>query len=342
MSLEKILDAHRDFWLMNNSKPLMHIGEYSPLRRDDKIPLSDGRLVSDNVYLCPDLIDPKLLIQRLKLDEESPIIYGDFLRTLVPSDFCWTQAFIGCPICVNSGKVWAEPFIEEIEKINSYLKINEEWLKKLLEFTSALIDFSQGRFPVAQPLFRGPIDMAASALGSDRLCIAIYKRPDLLGNLLSFCAKVFIDALLEQLRLLPRFQNGYSCVFGIWAPEPICRTQADYSVLVSPEIYEKIFLPHDLKIIKTFKYTIFHLHSANIHIAEKLLKVPELKAIQVSIDYPAKAFSPPLEKLIPVFRKIQEKKPLIISGPVTKKELQLIRRELSPEGLALNLRILAS
>jgi len=140
--------------------------------------------------------------------------------------------------------------------------------------------------------------------------------------------------------LLPKFENGYSCIYGIWAPKPICRTQADYSVLISPEIYEKNFLPCDLKIIKTFEYTVFHLHSANIHIAEKLLEIPELKAIQISIDYPAKAFSPSIEKLLPIFKKIQEKKPLIVTGPVTKRELQLIRRELSPHGLALSLHIL--
>jgi len=325
---------------MSNSEPLMYITEYSPLRRDEKIPLSDGRLVSDDVYLHPDLIDPRLFAERLGFDEESSIAYGDFLRTLAPFDFCWTQAFIGCPIRLCSGKVWAEPFIEKMEEIESCLKVDNKWIKKFLEFTSVLIELSQGRFPVVQPLFRGPFDMAASAVGSNQLCIAIYKYPNFLKDLLSFCVEVFIDALKDQIRLIPKFQNGYSCIFGIWAPEPICRTQADYSVLASPQIYEKIFLPYDLEIIKTFKYTIFHLHSANIHIAEKLLMIPELKAIQVSIDYPAKAFSPSLEKLLPIFKKIQERKPLIISGPVTEKELQLIRRELSPKGLALNLRIL--
>jgi len=342
MILKEILEAHKSFWLMSNPEPLLYLTEYSPLRRDEKIPLSDGRLVSDDTYLCPDLIDPRLFVEKLKVDKESSIIYGDFIRTLAPFDFCWTQAFIGCPIRVSSGKVWAEPFIENMKDIDSQLKVNNEWLEKLLEFTSVLIDLSRGNLPVVQPLFRGPIDMTASAVGSDRLCIAIYKYSDLLKGLLSFCAKVFIDALNDQLRLIPKFQNGYSCMFGIWASEPICRTQADYSVLVSPKIYEKIFLPHDLKIIKAFKYTIFHLHSANIHIVEKLLEVAELKAIQVSIDYPARAFSPPLKKLIPIFKKIQEEKPLIITGPVTKEELQLIRRELSPNGLALNLRILTS
>ncbi|HIE18584.1 TPA: hypothetical protein EYP75_02555 [Candidatus Bathyarchaeota archaeon] len=340
MRIEEKIEIHKLFWCKNNSKPLLYVANYSPLRRDEKILLTDGRLVSDGAYLHPDLIDPKLFVENLKIDKKSLIFYGDFIKTLSPFDLCWTQAFIGCPIRVSSGKIWAEPFIEDVEKIDSYLKVDEKWLEKFLEFTSALIALSQGFLPVVQPLFRGPIDMAASALSPDRLCIAIYKHPDLLKRFLSFCAEVFIDALRAQLRLLPKFENGYSCIYGIWAPKPICRTQADYSVLISPEIYKKIFLPYDLEIIKTFEYTIFHLHSANIHIAEKLLEIPELKAIQISIDYPAKVFSPPIEKLLPIFKKIQEKKPLIVTGPMTKRESQLIRRELSPHGLALSLHIL--
>jgi len=340
MELKEILKIHRLFWHMANAGSLMYITSYSPLRRDEKIPLADGRLVSEDTYIYPDLIDPNLFAEKMKIIN-SPILYGNFIKTLAPYDFCWTQAFIGCPIRVCSGKVWAEPFIKEIEEMNYRLKVNEKWLDKLLEFTSFLISLSQGRIPVVQPLFRGPIDMAASALGSDKLCIAIYKHPERLKDLLNFCAEVFIDALQKQLRLIPKFEEGYCCFYGIWAPKPICRTQADYSVLISPEIYEKIFLPYDLKIINTFEYTIFHLHSANIHIAKKLLAMTNLKAIEVSIDYPAKAYSPPVEKLLPIFKEIQGTKPLIVTGAVTKSELELIRRELSPNGLALNLHILA-
>ncbi len=40
---------------------------------------------------------------------------------------------------------------------------------------------------------------------------------------------------------------------------------------------------------------------------------------------------------MPTFKEIQKSKPLIITGPVTEKELSLILDELRPEGLALKL-----
>ena len=340
MSLQETLRMHRLFWRLRNPEPLFYVEDYRPLRRDEAIPLIDGRLVSDGAYLEPRLIDPRLFVERLKINGEPSILMGDFLRTLAPRDLCWTQALIGCPIRVSSGKVWADPFIEDIEKMDAYMSVNDEWLRILLEFTSLLIGVSSGRMPVVQPIFRGPIDMAASALGPERLCVAIYRHPDPLGRFLDFCTRVFIDAFKEQLSILPRFEGGYSCMYGVWAPGPICRIQADHSVLISPSIYEKMFLPYDMEIIKASEYQVFHLHSANIHVAELLLGVRELKAIQVSIDYPARAFSPPVEDLLPIFKGILEEKPLIISGPVSRRGLRLIQRELPPEGLALDLRLL--
>lgn len=340
LSLEEALRMHMLFWRMSNSRPLIRLGRYEPLRRDVAIPLADGRLVTDGVFLEPQLIEPKLFIKYLDINFDPPILSGDFIRTLAPADLCWTQAFIGCPIRVSAGKVWAEPIIQDMENIYVYMKINDKWLQKFLEFTSALVEFSRGRLPVVQPLFRGPMDMAASALGPERLCISIFRYPNALRSLLDFYAYVFIQSFNMQLSLLPKFSGGYSCMYGIWAPEPICRNQADYSVLISPKVYERIFLPYDVKVIKASKYSIFHLHSANIHLADKLVEIPELSAIQVSIDYPAKVFSPPVESLLPTFKRIQREKPLIITGPVTQQEFQTILRELSPNGLALDLQIL--
>jgi triosephosphate isomerase len=63
--------------------------------------------------------------------------------------------------------------------------------------------------------------------------------------------------------------------------------------------------------------------------------MPRLKAIEVCIDYPSRGpTSPTIQKLIPVFKKIQNYKPLILGGTVTDEELRLLLEELSPRGLA--------
>ncbi|RLI21100.1 hypothetical protein DRO47_04120 [Candidatus Bathyarchaeota archaeon] len=58
-SLRDLINAHKDFWRIKNPKPLFRVRRYSPLRSDVKIPLSDGRSVSDNVALDPGSDRPK-------------------------------------------------------------------------------------------------------------------------------------------------------------------------------------------------------------------------------------------------------------------------------------------
>jgi hypothetical protein len=52
----------------------------------------------------------------------------------------------------------------------------------------------------------------------------------------------------------------------------------------------------------------------------------------VSLDYPA---GPSFEESFPILKRINERKPLIINGPVTKKELEQLLETLSSRGLCI-------
>ncbi len=105
--------------------------------------------------------------------------------------------------------------------------------------------------------------------------------------------------------------------------------------MFSPKVYSEQIGARDEKIVNAFDYTWFHTHTANIHIVDVLLEMPKLKAIEVCIDYPSRGpTSPTIAKLLPVFKKIQKKKPLVLGGTVTEEELKLLLKELSPAGLA--------
>jgi len=66
MSMKEKIEIHKLFWCKSNSKPLLYVANYSPLQRDEKIPLTDGHLISDGAYLHPDLIDPQALRRKIK------------------------------------------------------------------------------------------------------------------------------------------------------------------------------------------------------------------------------------------------------------------------------------
>ncbi len=52
-------------------RPLMGTYPYSPLRSDDVIPLSDGRLVSNDVYITPQNLDTEAYVKMMLKAMES-------------------------------------------------------------------------------------------------------------------------------------------------------------------------------------------------------------------------------------------------------------------------------
>jgi hypothetical protein len=333
LELERLLERHKAFWRGEGEKPLVMVSPYTPLAASEGIPLADGSRTKDGQYITPEIIDPHRFYEG-DGDPVSPI-NGDFIVGTTPPGMCWTEAMVGCPIRVVTGGVWAESFFDDWERIGD-LAMDERWLEKLVEFTEFLVQRAEGRYPIGHPLFRGPIDMMAAALGHEEICLAFIERPADAEAFLSICADIFIRAAETRLNLLPQFYGGYLSDFGLWAPGTVLRTQVDNGVLFSPKIYGRQILPQDRRVIERFEYPLIHLHSGCLHIIDHLLEVEALKAIQVSIDYPG---GPLATEIMPILGKILQRKSLIVTGPVTERELQELLSLSPPGGLCVQVQV---
>jgi hypothetical protein len=318
----RVIERHKAFWEMEEvEKPLMNLGRYSQ-------PTSSSP-PEEAVYITPGEIDA----QRYVGDGPTSAVSGDFMHGATPPGFCWMEAIMGCRILLNVGSVWSEPFLDDWKDLEDIRPSDDNpWLAKLLEITQLLAEKAKGRYPIVQPLFRGPIDMAAAVLGDEQTCFAVYDSPNEFRRLLEICTDTFIEVAKARLALSPPFYGGYLSGYSIWAPGTEVRTQADNSALISPSMYKKFLLPCDERIFDSFDYPLIHLHSGNLHVADVLLEAEKLKAIQVSLDYPA---GPSFEESFPILKRINERKPLIINGPVTEKELNQLLETLSPRGLCI-------
>jgi hypothetical protein len=210
------------------------------------------------------------------------------------------------------------------------------WLARLLEITRLQVDRAQGQYPVCQPLMRGPVDMAAAALGDEALCLALIDQPDRAQRLLDSCTEIFIEVARAWRGAAPLFAKG-SLLYGIWAPGASVRTQCDNAALLSPELYREFLVGCDERICARFDYPLMHTHSGFIGmVAPVLLQVRGLRAVQVSLDWPA---GPGVIELLRVFQLLNEQLPLIITGGLTQVELDLLLKHLSPRGLCLQVDI---
>ena len=335
-----LLQRHAAFWQRGEAdSPLLRERTYVRLRRGG---LSAGAIgdFEDNRPIYPEEIKDSLSETILP----DAVIAGDLIAGLDLPGMCWTEGFTGCRISMGEGGAWADrldtlttyidadmrSFLESTRQIQTH-----PWLEALTACTTNLVRKSAGRFPVVQPLLRGPLDMMASALGHSEMVTAFIDNPDLAGRFLGRCTDMFLRVASTHFDIAPPFADG-SVMFGILNKCKTVRTQLDNAVLLSPDLYRTQIAPQYRRIFEAFPNSIIHVHSGSLHIVDELLSEPHLTAIQVSRDWPA---GPQIDELIPIFQKILTAKPLVITGPVSRRDLDSLKTRLSPRGLCLDVLI---
>lgn len=330
--LQPLLERHEAFWRREGSEPLKQVTVHVPLAVREGIPLADGGQVAEGAFIVPEQLDPG---QFYGQGEPVSAVFGDFIAGVAPPHLCWTEAILGCPVQVVTGGPWAEPFAADWTRPDE-LHPDQRWLQRLDDFVDLLVERAEGDYPVVQPLMRGPIDMMAAALGHEPMCVALLQQPAQADAFLARCADIFVETARRRLDHTPPFAGGYLSSYGIWAPGNVVRTQVDNATMLSPAVYRQRVLPWDRRVIEAFDYSLIHLHSGCLHIVDDLLEVEALKAIQVSLDYPG---GPLAIEILPRLHDILQRKPLIVTGPVSAAELEGLERLAPQGGLCLQLEL---
>jgi hypothetical protein len=303
------------------------------------LPLAGGKLATEDVDLLPDMLDQECLLGPVR--EAGPLeLVGDAIAVREPyGRVPWVEAILGCPIwaTIQGGSMRTRSFITGWAAWESRAaRLDQDWLRVLSQLTEGLVQRSGGRYAVVQTLMRGPADLAEAVLGAEFMCLSMYDNPRALQRFLDEVTRAFIDILRTQLRRITPFQGGYVSPFGVWAPGTVVRTQCDASAFLSAQQYARWFLPYDVRISESTEFSIIHLHSGSLHTVDVLLGVERPHAIQVTLDPESSA--PPVERLLPVFRKVLAVKPLIVDGPLSQGQVRMLRNELPLDGLFISAR----
>ena len=263
--------------------------------------------------VTPDDIQPELFLPSIErwYRRESRLV-SDVIQPYTPAfGIPWVEAIAGCRVVAHPGSLWAEPSLESYrDRPSISFDPDDPWLKKMVEFTQVLVEFSNGRFPIALPQMRGPLDTLAALRTPNQMSLDLIDKPDQIHRILGELTDLWIGIAEAGLAVVPPFWGGYSTRMKMWTPGEAITPQNDISTLISPRMYEEFVLPWDRKIFDHFPYHSFHMHSTEHHHIGALLTLERLTAIQLTLEQDVGG--PTLETMLPAAKRILAKKPLLL------------------------------
>jgi hypothetical protein len=334
-TLQDKLRRYRAFWANTPvERPLIgfSLGGWFPLQSYTALGRFRGKGIAAEELLPEDyLADYDRLVASWNGVED------DIIRAVAPlPPFPWLEAMLGACVQVGDEAIWTrEGGFEYADLDKLDLSSGNLWRRKYLEFVAALEDHYRDRCPVGQPILRGVSDMIAALRGASQMVYDLYDAPEAFQRLAQRCTDLLIALVEEQQKITGAFAGGYEVEqLALWAPDRIIRMQEDGSAFFSPALYVQHLQHEDARQASAFPYSVIHLHSSSLFLLNRILDVELLKCIQINKDVGGAE----VPKMLPFLRMVQDRgKRLLIRGKLDHDDLNLLRRELTPKGLYLQI-----
>ncbi len=244
--------------------------------------------------------------------------------------FRWMSAILGQPLHIGEETIWDEPILKDYDHLDrlSY-DPNDKWLCALLELTRRLVEHAAGRYCLGAVLMTGPLASLVGLRGAIEFGYDVSDQPERVALALQAVTETWIRVAQAQFALLPPFHGGYGHPARfVWAPGPLVEFDEDSSFLLSPRLHRNLVLPAHRRLLSQLGCSYLHLHSTQLHTLDSLLELESLAAIELTPDVGSS-----ISDLIPVIRRVQAHKLVIVHGYLTAEDMIAIIESVPPEGL---------
>ena len=352
---QSTLAKHRAFWSRAPANSYLRSDGVFAASVPVRLPQANGRAITQAERLTPDMIDPDCLIDEVMAwdpaasdaahiaEEETlaSIGIGDLLPFSQPFfKIPWIEAMLGCPIVMTEGQIWVGRYEGDVDALaaRGICFEGNPWLALYEAFLRRLQDRAAARYPVtANTLLRGPCDLVAALTGVKEAAMGWLDAPERMARLMRLCTDANLAVIEAAQRVLAPADGLHVSGFGVCAPGPVVRTQADHSSLLGPGIYEAQIRPFDEEVISALPSCVFHIHNNGLHVAPLLVEIAALDVVQVVVDPYPRGERKHYE--VEMLRQIQERKPLIVDVNLPSvAEGEWLLAQLSRRGLCFNAR----
>lgn len=246
-------------------------------------------------------------------------------------------AICGCGLHFGQGTSWAAPCVTDWETLPP-IAFDEQnpWFREILDMTRRMVEDAHGEYLVGVADLHPGADALVSLRGPEALCCDLIDCPELLPRRIEEVHGVYTQVFRRLSDAIAPVQRGSTNWMGIWKPDGDWYvTSADFGALISPRDFEYIVLPAIEKELDYLPASIYHLDGPGaLRHLDRLLELEKLNGVQ----WVQGAGAPPPRAWLEVYHKIQRAGKLLQVTECPPEDLELLCRELEPEGLHISCR----
>lgn len=217
-----------------------------------------------------------LLANQEFLGDSMPVAYPN----LGPEVF---SAFYGCPIHFGDyGTSWTEPILKDWHDAETLkLDWDSPYLKKLHEMTDAFLEIGRGKFITGMTDWHGGGDAIAALRDPQQLALDMLLHVDEVKALLSRLEADYFQVYDVFYHKLRAADQPISTWLSLVSDCKFYVPSNDFSIMISKEMFDDIFLPGIARECRFLEHSIYHLDGPGaLRHLDSILSIPDLDALQ--------------------------------------------------------------
>ncbi|MDP6381142.1 MAG: hypothetical protein QF662_07335, partial [Phycisphaerae bacterium] len=192
--------------------------------------------------------------------------------------------FLGCPITLDFDTGWIDPILtgENIHYQSLRLDESEEHFQFALRALERAAEDARGKSIPSIGAFGSSGDTLAAMRGSKELLYDLADRPGQVRDADLCLTDIWCKVYDRFYEIIKDAAEGSTCWFGLWSPGKFFALQNDFSYMISPRMFSRIFLPTIEKQTEFLDHAVYHVDGigAFVHV-DALCELPRLQAIQI-------------------------------------------------------------
>jgi 5-methyltetrahydrofolate--homocysteine methyltransferase len=231
--------------------------------------------------------DPEIVIPRLERTVARTHWGGDaFPRAfpLSPGLPAIEAAYLGCPYRVvpGSNTGWAGSTIDDWDT-RAPIAVDPDnwWWRTTQKLLAKGAEAGVGRYTVGIPDIQGGGEIVVLMRGTERMATDLLDHPDAVKQACAEEIHAWRYYYETSFEIIHQHQPGYVDWIGIWSEKPYVSVENDFSIMISPAMFEEFFVPALRLQTEWVDRTIYHLDGPGaIRHLDLLLALPDLDGIQ--------------------------------------------------------------